>query len=45
VERTRGDEQDVVGLDHPVLGIDGRALDGLKIRAARLLLLSIQQPL
>ena len=27
VERTGGDEQDVVGLDRPVLGVDGRALD------------------
>ena len=27
VERAGGDEQDVVGLDRPVLGVDGRALD------------------
>ncbi len=27
VERTGGDEQDVVGLDRPVLGVDGRPLD------------------
>ena len=27
VEGARGDEQDVVGLDHAVLGVDGRALD------------------
>ena len=27
VERARGDEQDVVGLDHAVLGVDRRAFD------------------
>ena len=27
VERAGGDEQDVVGLDRPVLGVDGRPLD------------------
>ena len=27
VERTGGDEQDVVGLDRAVLGVDGRPLD------------------
>ena len=27
MERAGGDEQDVVGLDRPVLGVDGRPLD------------------